>query len=94
VTVDVFRSICFCQSRIEAMQTGTFKYCHTAKAWYFTNAPTRSMSTRTAYYVYTERQDTGHENHSGEPYLHRDCTWCGHSLPGVEPDDTQSDGFR
>lgn len=86
--------ICFCADRVMAMGAQTFRYSHQWGGWFFANGPTRSMSSHARYYAFHERAEYRHEDHEGEPYIHRDCPWCGCSLPGtvLGPGATQADG--
>ena len=86
--------ICFCPDRVMAMSAQTFRYSHQWGGWWMTDAPTRTMSSHARYYAFHERAEYRHEDHEGEPYIHRDCPWCGNSLPGtvLGPGAPQADG--
>lgn len=84
--------ICFCPQRLNAMGSNTFRFSHQWGGWYLTDAPTRSMSSRTRYMVYAERNDGAHEDHTGEPTVFQECPWCQHTLPGCLDDTSQADG--
>lgn len=73
MSVDILRSICFCQSRIDAMNADELRWSHELKGWWFADAPRRRPR-------YPAPSDT-----KGFPYTYECCPFCGHDLPGVPP---------
>ncbi|MGK2935210.1 MAG: hypothetical protein ACSLFE_08210 [Gemmatimonadaceae bacterium] len=86
-----------CRPRANAMRRGDFRWDRRLRAWIDRMRPVRAMSNRTRYFLYSERRDLNHPDHSGEPIQIWDCPWCGVALPSLHsvaarPSLTQSDG--
>ena len=77
--MDVCRSICFCQRRIDAMTANEFRWSHELRGWYFLEAERRAPH-------YPATSDT-----RGFPYVFECCPFCGHDLPGVPAVTSSSD---
>jgi hypothetical protein len=65
---------CRCDARGEAMRRGDF--LPLTAGWVFPHDPPRVATDawRSKYH--------GTANHTGEPYVWRECPFCGHALPG------------
>lgn len=74
-----------CRPRANAMRRGDFRWDRQLRAWIDRARPLRSMSSRTKYFVYSERADAAHVDHTGEPIQIWDCPWCGVELPSLSP---------
>lgn len=74
-----------CRPRANAMRRGDFRWDRKLRAWIDRVRPLRKMSSRTKYFVYSERRDNAHKDHSGEPVQIWDCPWCGVELPSLAP---------
>lgn len=88
-----------CRPRANAMRRGDFRWDRKLRAWIDRVRPLRKMSPRTKYFVYSERRDNAHEDHSGEPVQIWDCPWCGVELPSLSRSDapaqlSQGDGVE
>lgn len=72
-----------CAPRANAMRRGDFRWDWKLGAWTDRARPLRQMTSRTKYFVYSERRDVAHVDHSGEPVQIWDCPWCGRALPSL-----------
>lgn len=79
-------AVCSCARRIEAQASGEFVFLTDYHAWAFTSEdlPRRAMTWRARYYL-----RPGEPDHTGEPFRHYDCPYCGTALP-----DTLLDAIR
>lgn len=61
-----------CDGRVDAMRRKAFVWNHELMGWVDLTAPPRISTDRAKYY---------NGDHTGEPYIWKDCPFCGHELP-------------
>ena len=72
-----------CPERMEAQARGEFFPDFENWGYVRTDIPLRKISGRAHYFIYVERQDLFHPDHSGKPFTWSNCPWCGEELPSM-----------
>jgi hypothetical protein len=85
VSVDPYRTAipCHppCEGRLRAVIEERFLPAKSLGGWVWLDAPLRQMNWRVKY------MHEGMPDHSGEPFVFRECVFCGGTLPEPPDDD-------
>jgi len=73
---------CVCRERKEANERGEFREWPDREGWIFADGPFRTRTTAAQYFA----SERGVDDHTGEPFVHTVCPWCGCDLPLTKPE--------